>query len=650
MDFFARQEESRRLSRLLVMAFIAAVLCVTVAVDAVLLTVIANLSPGIERAGFTLPDASWLAAHPAPVLWTTVAVLAVIGASSLGRTATLRAGGSAVARSLGGERVTADTRDPARRRLLNVVEEMSIAAGVPMPEVYVLEREPGINAFAAGHTPANAAIAVTRGALTTLSRTELQGVIGHEFSHVLNGDMRLNVRLIGLLFGILVVALIARTVLRYAPRMRGGRGKSGGAIALVLAAAVVILVLGYVGLFFARVIQAAVARRREQLADASAVQFTRDLSGLKGALVKIGATSAGSRLVDADAEEVGHMLFAPGMRRLLATHPSLLERIRALDPGFDPGEIDRVRAELELARTRTAAPAPEAPVPTSAAKLEGLFRGAVILTPAAVAGRVANPGTADVDVAEVLRAALPAEIVAADESAESAVEMLFALAIDADPGVRAGQLATIGEQLGQRIAAGAEHRQPAVMSLHAAQRIPALTRIFPALRQLSTGERARLLDCLKELLAQESGASIYAYALRKVAQVNLRDELTPPGTRQRLTLAAAAEALGVLFSVLAQHGATDPRSARQAYEIGMHHLLPQQRPRMSEVTRWPQRLDLALDRLDRLLPAAKEQLVEALVMTIGHDNRLTLAESELLRAICATVHCPLPALIAGGGE
>ena len=202
-----------------------------------------------------------------------------------------------------------------QRRLLNVVEEMAIASGVPMPEVYLLEQEAGINAFAAGHNPSNAAIAVTRGALTTLNRSELQGVIAHEFSHVLNGDMRLNVRLMGLLFGLLVIAIIARTVLRLAPR--GRSGKKGGGVAAILLAAFAILVIGYVGLFFGRLIQAAVSRSRESLADASAVQFTRDPSGLRGALLKIAAAGAGSRIVNPEGEEVAHMLFAPGMQRLL---------------------------------------------------------------------------------------------------------------------------------------------------------------------------------------------------------------------------------------------------------------------------------------------------------------------------------------------
>src|SRR5437868_2342312 len=294
MNFFHRQAEARRLSRRLVVLFALAVIAVVVAVDLVLFTILASLQP--DSPGFALPTAQWMQAHAGVVVVTTLSVIGVIGLSSLYKTSVLSGGGGVVARSLGGVRVSPDTTDPLQRRLLNVVEEMSIASGVPMPEVYLLEQEAGINAFAAGHNPANAAIAVTRGALTALNRAELQGVIAHEFSHVLNGDMRLNVRLMGLLFGLLVIAVLARTVLRFAPSGRSSNDKKGGGVAVILLAAVTVLIIGYVGLFFGRLIQAAVSRSRESLADASAVQFTRDPLGLRGALVKIGALATGSRL------------------------------------------------------------------------------------------------------------------------------------------------------------------------------------------------------------------------------------------------------------------------------------------------------------------------------------------------------------------
>jgi Zn-dependent protease with chaperone function len=354
MNFFQHQEAARRASRRLVILFALGVLAVVVAINIVVLYVLATAeqhgvvltNPELRHTGF-LPDfAAWAAARPGTILVTTLVVLGVIGLASLYKTVVLGGGGGVVARSLGGVRISPDTTDPQQRRLLNVVEEMAIASGVPMPEVYLLEQESGINAFAAGHNPANAAIGVTRGTITTLNRAELQGVIAHEFSHILNGDMRLNLRLMGLLFGLLVIAMIGRTVLRLGSGSRNSKDKGLGPVMVV---AFAVLIIGYVGLFFGRLIQAAISRHREQLADASAVQFTRDPTGLRGALVKIGALSSGSRIANPEVEEVAHMLFAPGMRRMFATHPALEDRIKAIDPQFDPKEFDRVRARMAAA-------------------------------------------------------------------------------------------------------------------------------------------------------------------------------------------------------------------------------------------------------------------------------------------------------------
>ncbi len=642
MDFFGRQAAARRATKWLVVLFVLAVIAVVIAVNAVVLTAVAIFAMDAPAAG--LPDGNWLTAHPARSCSPRCVVLGVVGVASLYKTAALSGGGGVVATSLGGQRVTSDTSDPLRRRLMNVVEEMAIASGVPVPEVYVLEHESGINAFAAGHNPSNAAVAVTRGALTHLNRAELQGVIGHEFSHVLNGDMRLNTRLIGLLFGLLVLAMIARLVLRHAPR--GGTGRKSGAIAVIFVAALAVLVLGYIGLFFGRLIQAAVSRRRESLADASAVQFTRDPAGLRDALVKIGALAEGSTIADGDAEEVAHMLFAPGVKRLFATHPPLVERIRGIDPRFEAAEFGVVRRKMLDASALTE-PQTEAVKQADAARRLGeLLAGGIVLSPAAAVGLVGNPGTAHVQAAHELHDALPAAVVAATRQQGPAAALFLALALDANAESRGRQLAFIGQQLGPKSMQSVEGMLPLVDSLPAVQRMPVLLRTFPALRQFGQRERERLLRLLNAFLSREGGVSVYAYALRKLAQVQLRDELEPrtrPGGR---SLSGASEDLRVLFAVLADHGQPDLAQARQAYAAGMQHLLPHEPADFQRALNWPSRLDGALNGLDRLAPAAKEALVEALVRTISWDHRMTVEESELLRAVCATVHCPLPPLVA----
>jgi Zn-dependent protease with chaperone function len=637
MNFFARQDQARRASRRLVLLFGLAVLAVVAAVDFVVFML---MRQGEARTlGYAPPLADWLAMHPRMVVGTTLAVLAIIAVASFYKTMVLGGGGAVVARSLGGVRISADTTDPLQRRLLNVVEEMAIASGVPMPEVYLLEQESGINAFAAGHNTSNAAIGVTRGALTALNRSELQGVIAHEFSHILNGDMRLNVRLMGLLFGLLMIALIGRTVLRGATRVRGDRK---GGVMIVVLIALAVLVIGYVGLFFGRLIQAAVSRSRESLADASAVQFTRDPGGLRGALVKIGASSAGSRVGNPEVEEVAHMLFAPGMNRLFATHPTLVDRLKAIDPRFDPKEIDGARARM------TAQAAAVEVEPRSAAKVGG--RSSVIDLPAAapamVAGLVGNPGAAHMQLAREIRESLPETIVTAGRHPQSARALLLALALDSNPEIRARQKQAIALRLTSEVAAVTGALEPHVDALEPEQRIPALMRGFPALRQLTREERVQVLACLNGMLPRDGNVALHAYVLRKLAQMHMRDDLNPGARASRLTLQAVQKDAQVLFSVLAQHGHSDATGARRAYEVGMHHLFPRERPAYGLTGPWAAALDGALSRLDQLAPIAKEQLVEAMVATVTHDQQLTLGEAELLRAVCASLHCPLPPLVA----
>src|SRR5688572_19806863 len=326
MNFFERQAAARRTSSRLVVLFALAVAGIVFAIDAAAFLAYgagADAEPG--EIGALL-------------VFTTLLTLGVIGLGSLYRVASLRGGGEPVALQLGGTPIAADTTDFNLRRLRNVVEEIAIASGVPVPKIYVLEHEASINAFAAGYSPSDAVIAVTRGALDRLNRDELQGVIAHEFSHILNGDMRLNIRLMGVLFGILMIGLIGRKILQHG--RFGGRNKGAGAI---LVAALIAMVVGYVGLFFGRMIKAGVSRQREQLADASAVQFTRQTVGLSGALKKIGGLGEGSKLNErGDAEEVSHMLFGDGVgfSGLFATHPPLLARIQALEPQFRAEQLE----------------------------------------------------------------------------------------------------------------------------------------------------------------------------------------------------------------------------------------------------------------------------------------------------------------------
>jgi Zn-dependent protease with chaperone function len=330
MDFFEHQAKARKHTTVLVVYFVIAVVCIIASVYVASLLIFYFTDPAQQpgpRPGLVLWDSELF-------LYVAFGTLAVVLAGSLYKTVLLSKGGSAVAESLGGRLIDADTSDPDELKLRNVVEEMAIASGVPMPKIYVLDDEPGINAFAAGHVPSDAAIGITRGGMSLLNRDELQGVIGHEFSHILNGDMRINLRIMGVLFGILALTVIGR-ILLYS---RGGRGRNP-----MMFVGLALIIIGALGVFFARLIQAALSRQRELLADASAVQFTRNPAGLSSALKKIGGV--GSKVGSAHAEEASHMFFENGLSKpllgMMATHPPLEQRIRAIEPAWD-GEFSEI--------------------------------------------------------------------------------------------------------------------------------------------------------------------------------------------------------------------------------------------------------------------------------------------------------------------
>lgn len=685
MDFYSRQAAARGQTRWLVFAFIVALLAIALALDFVLFTFLAGRS---HYYGLSALD--YARANPGQVVLSTLLVMAVLSIASLYKSMELRGGGGVVARSLGGVLVSGDTTDLKRRRLLNVVEEMAIASGVPMPEVYVLEQEPGINAFAAGHTPANAAVTVTQGALDRLSRDELQGVLGHEFSHVLNGDMRLNVQLMGWIFGLFVIGLIGRMILEVSPR---NRRNSGGLVALGFA----VMVLGYIGLMAGRILQAAVSRQRERLADASGVQFTRNPQGLKGALVKIAALPEGSALVAADAEQAAHMFFAEGLSRVFATHPPILERIRELDPHFNPRELEAAAAEPDqdptaaevaghpgagagagaglpavtpglgaaggavaagvlggrqggglggvgqIARPGSASVSAMAGAPASGAAWQG---AATSSSPAAhFATQVGQPGMAHIVHAQAVRLALPPPIRELTESPGGAQALVIALLISSDPAVRDQQLAMLAKSASAATLAVIQRVIPLTQALDPMLRLPALQRAFPALRRSTVPQRKALAQLSTELIHADARIDVFEFCLAKLLETLLNDGLDATAPHGTVTLEAAANEIALLFAVIAQVGTQDERAARESYEVGISTVLPMRRPPYAAVADWPRKLSAALPRLEDLHPFAKKALIEGLVKTIANDEVLMEEEAELLRTVCALLHCPLPPLL-----
>ncbi len=617
MDFFAHQERARRQTRRMLLLFAIAVAIVVVFTDLIAWVV-------LPMAGINQPP--WLM-----LALLSLGVVVVIGLGSMFRIASLNNGGSAVARGLGAREVPADTMDFTYRRLRNVVEEIAISAGVSMPEVFVLEEEAGINAFASGYTPADAAITVTRGALNKLTREELQGVIGHEFSHVLNGDMRLNIRLMGIVFGILVLSVIGRKLTWVSSR---GRDRDGAAVALI---GMALFVVGYIGVVCARIIKASISRQREFLADASAVQFTRQTEGIAGALKKIGGLAEGSRLEASDREEVSHMLFGDGVgySALFATHPPLEQRIRALDPGFDPKELAAIADAWSNPRHVGDADDPNASIagfaPQAATQpLRVAERSvalpdattAVLLSAQSVARQVGNPGSDDRRVAQVIRQRIPAALRDAARSHEYVMPLIFALLLDHGPAVRAEQLDIIATRYESGTRFDAETLYAAMPDLHPMHRLPLASLAFPVLRRRPRAQLTTFMITLRELIGSDGETSIEEYCLARLISVQVIDALDPVRARSsgRIKLTRVESELSDLLAIVARYGHDDPALAARAYAAGMNEVLPASNRQYTPRKDWSVALDVALDRLDQLVPAGKELVVRALTSLIrsGH--------------------------------
>ena len=646
--FFERQASARRNAKRLMLLFGLAVIGIVVAVNIAAILLFDNTRL-VMRVVETRGIAGLLGRSDTLniIVSATAFALGTIGFGSMYRVFSLREGGEEIARQMGGIAVPENTSDYHLLRLRRVVEEMSIASGVPVPKVYVIEHEAGINAFAAGYSPSDAVIAVTRGSLDKLNRSELQGVIAHEYSHILNGDMRLNIRLIGMLFGIMMLALIGRKVLQHGSRMRGRQTP------VVLGAALVTMLIGYVGLSFGRMIKASVCRSREMLADASAVQFTRQTSGLAGALKKIAGVQQGALLSErAGAEEVSHMLFGDGtgLHGLFATHPPLLKRIQALEPSFKAEALERLRAQWQasppdgLAEDRQLGligSEYRPGLPESDARL--------VITPPRVAAQVAAPENDDYPRAGSIVSAIGNELHDIAMNREQVMPLLLGLVLNDDTAIRQRQCNEVAARLGKPVAAEAWRlREKRLAALHPMLRLPLATLAFPVLRGFPRAELVKFLVAVRAVTHADGNVSLFEYCLGRLLQTQLREVLNPsrharigrgrPGSLNR--------EIATLLAVVAQAGSPDaPAQARRAYLAGMQRMLPGNNTPYAPTGQGPLALDAVWEPLDGLDPESRETMVEALTITISHDGYVSVAEAELLRTICAVLHCPLPPML-----
>lgn len=634
--FFENQIAAKKRTKVLVFLYAMAVVCIIAAIYFVSLYFFAYKSNGVTF---------W---HPDILLKVSLIVIAIIILASIYKIKQLGGGGATVASLLGGTKISPATTNPKERQLLNIVEEMAIASGLKVPPVYLMDNQLSINAFAAGTNPGNAVIGISRGSVELLSRDELQGVVAHEFSHILNGDMVINLRLIGVLSGILFIALVGRVLMRAGGRSSRSDNKNsgGGSIALF---GLALSVIGYIGVFFATLIKMAISRQREYLADASAVQFTRHPDGIAGALKKIAALNIGSRIGDPHAEEISHMFFADGIKRsfstLFSTHPPILTRIRAVDPYFQ-GVIPQKSYQQMLAESsaKTKKRPDVAKVDPVSGTIDGLTKNPINT----ILGSVGTVGLAHMDNASKFLNQLPPKIYSSAHEALDATLLVYLILLDEKEEVRKKQITLLHQRLPESYLAEFNRLRLLAGQIQDKNSLAILDLCLPALADLSEEQYRDMRKLAFDLAHADNKIDLYEYTLQivllkhfdrifypeKVARIEQKslEQLIQPASDLFLGLAVLGNNFNLelaepAYIVAAEH-ATIPEHARYDFKN-----LPEVDLKL---------LDHAIQHFTNVDYNVRQIILKSAIACITQDKTLNSNELALIRAIADSFDCPVP--------
>ena len=658
MNFFQHQDLARRQSLLLVVLFLLAVVVIVSAVN--LVVAYSTIYAGGQFFGVTANSLSELGSGFYTLV--TLATLAVIFGATLWKLAQISKGGKVVAEMLGGERIDLATGEPAKRRLINVVEEMAIASGTPVPALYLIESQ-GVNAFAAGFTPGQAVIGVTRGAIELLSRDELQGVIAHEFSHILNGDMRLNMRLVGVLHGILVIGLLGQAMMRgtfkrsrYRYRHLDSdpaRRRGGGGAPQTFLAGLALMSVGYIGLFLGNLIKAALSRQREYLADASSVQFTRNPDGIANALRKIRLHEAGALVATPNSEQMSHLFFgeavSTGLMNLFSTHPPLEERIRRIKPKFAIDHDPLPGVGIEHLEGAGAIPRfnqleDEGPVVGMSAFSSASNVIDSQLTADQVVALVGTPQAAHLNQAQLLKQAIPPKLSKQIHRRPGARALLVALMLDIDVEGRRLQFGKLEVDQENDFIAQIRSTYRQLNQLPAQLRLPLLD---IALAVVATDNQQNIREQLKLMRRvglSSAGLSLGQFAIFAIARAQLLDQKRPGKVATHRRIEPLMADVQLVVGLLARVGHDDEAAARAGFVAAMTGFKKSDWQLPDIALTSVAQLEKSMRRLCGLALMPKMKLISALAVTVLHDQQVRVEELELLRAICEILDCPLPPL------
>lgn len=663
MNYFRTQEVARRNTLWLVILF-------ALAVSAVILTTNLLFIAAIYFATYDATQTNHAVDIYTGEHWLVVSVttLGVILICSFFRQLSLRHG-SDVANALGATLLDPGTRDKDERRLLNVVEEISIASGMPVPDVYVME-DSGINAFAAGFQPSDAIIGVTRGTLTSLNREQLQGVIAHEFSHIFNGDMRMNMRLTGVIYGIVFLGQIGRMILRgslhsvhvsssrspwYSSDASSSRGNSGGGTAIALGLGIGLLIIGYAGEFFGRIIKSAVSRQREFLADASAVQFTRNPSGVSDALKVIGH-GAGSRVGAPAALEMSHFFFGPVMRfkrSMFATHPPLDERIQRIEPGWNGHYLAPRQPAIEILNQTDTNKAGNYSSSTSHA-----IENSIMGFNSADSGLPIEPGVEEITSTEsptieytigLAPGARGHDLLISETAifnAMSAQALVFALLMtEATEEISRRQQDLVQKHLGQAVFRETLRYLREARVTKRRDHLELIERSLPALRRLSLKQYRTFNQTLVAMVQLDGKIDLHEWCLYRLVLQYLGGHFGTLGvvTQKHKSAHAVADEIAIIMAYIAESGHNQTNAIDLAYHAGMLAGNFLMRPRNAEhtVSKTLKPLNKSLAVLARSAPHVREQLIKAMIVCVRHDHHITDEERDMIRTIAAIMETPL---------
>lgn len=641
MDFFEAQDRAKRNTGKLVVLYLLAVSGILFSVYLVAMVLFYSQVSDFEG---SITEALW---NPTVLAVISTIVFTVIAIGTLFRIAQLRKGGSAVAEMLGGRKLEPSSTDPNENQLMNIVEEMSIASGLPVPDVYILDNEENINAFAAGLTTQDAAVGVTRGALEQLNRDELQGVIAHEFSHIFNGDMKLNIRLIGILNGILLIHIMGMIIIRsmfYSGGARArskGDGKGNGKSTLVIVLfGVALVIIGYIGMIFGRMIQSAISRQREYLADAAAVQYTRNPDGLAGALRKIGQKKKGAEINDGHAMEMSHLFFASSFHsaldKLYSTHPPLEKRIQAISPSLSVGDNRRgKRIQHKFQKDHVSGSESERKTKTGVGGHEAL-------TPEVILATIGTLNSNHVSAAGKLLKDIPDKLKSAAHEPFAAEALIYALLLGAS---ESDKVMIPGWVKSNLESSTVEQIDILISELNTGERkwyLPLAELALPALRKMSENQYSSFRRIIGKLVQERK--ELFSFALEKIIVRQLDtafSKVKSPEIRHH-HLKPLGNEISILLSALSYVSDENSESAWQAGLKPIEKVMPDNVRFLPVDQCGLDVLDKAIDEFAASANPVKKYILSAMIHCVVADKKITTGEKELLRAVSESIDCPIP--------